>query len=93
MKMKLKLSAIALVSSLATGCVSTTSVMQMGPNTFTVSATADGMRPATHAREQALQLANEKCAGMKKTIRVVSEKSEATRLGIDTTYTLNFACE
>ena len=82
-----------LAAACLAGCVSTTNVMQTGANSFAVSATADGMRPATHAREQAFETANQKCRSLGKTIKVLSDQSERTRMNIDTTYTLNFTCE
>jgi hypothetical protein len=47
---------LAVCGALLTACVSTTDVLQLGPDTFTVSSTADGMRMAVDARQRALKL-------------------------------------
>lgn len=90
--MNTKHAAVAAACLSLMGCVNTSNVLQTGANTYTVSSTADGMRPASHAREEALTAANEKCRALGKTIEVVSDSSERTRMGIDTTVTVNFKC-
>lgn len=77
----------------SSGCVPTSQVMQVGPNSYTVTATSDGMRSAASARESALIEASIKCKSLGKEINMSSENSERTRMGIDTTYTVNFKCE
>lgn len=83
---------IAAAVAMLAGCVSTTTVMQTGPGTWDVSATSDGLRSASDARAAALQEANKHCATLGKTIQVVRDRSERTRMDIDTTYTVTFRC-
>lgn len=88
-----KTAIIALLSSAAlSACVTSTNVMQTGPATWDVSATSDGLRSASDARSAALEKANQHCASMGKTIQVVSDRSQRTRMDIDTTYTVTFTC-
>ncbi|MEN0076713.1 MAG: hypothetical protein AAGC69_20180, partial [Paracraurococcus sp.] len=78
--------------ALLAGCVSTTDVLQLGPDTYTVSSTADGMRMAVDARQRALQAAAEKCTGIGRTVEVTQESTMPTRMGIDTTISVVFRC-
>lgn len=89
--MKHIITIMASVAVLA-GCVNTSSVMRTGPNTWDVSATADGMRPASDARQAAIEAANKHCASLGKVIQVTGDRSERTRMDIDTTYTVSFQC-
>ncbi len=75
-----------------TGCVSTSHVLPMGKDTFSVSATSDGFRDAASARNSAFKKATEKCAAMGRNFMFVSESTMPTRMNIDTTVTLNFRC-
>lgn len=75
-----------------TGCVSTSSVMEVGRDTYTVSATADGFRTAAAARESAYETGHAKCRAEGKRLQMVHETSERTRLDIDTTITVTFQC-
>ena len=75
-----------------TGCVNTTDALQIGPDTFTVSSSADGMRMAADARQSALRTAARKCASVGRNIMVLNETSQPTRMGIDTTININFRC-
>ncbi|WP_292993469.1 hypothetical protein [Nitrosomonas sp.] len=43
------------------GCLSTSQVLEMGRDTYSVTATADGYRLASQARESAFQAGTEKC--------------------------------
>lgn len=74
------------------GCVSTSSVLEVGRDTYTVSATADGFRTAAAARESAYEAGHAKCKAEGKRLQMVHEASERTRLDIDTTITVTFQC-
>lgn len=78
--------------SLLTACVSTSQVLQMGKDTYSVSATADGFRDAAAARQSAYVQANSKCQALGKNFMFVNESTMATRMGIDTTVNLTFRC-
>lgn len=73
-------------------CVSTSSVLDVGRDTFSVSATADGFRDAASAREHAFQTGSDRCAALGKRFMLVSESMTRTRMGIDTTVTVTFRC-
>jgi hypothetical protein len=75
-----------------TGCVSTSQVLDMGRDTFSVSATSDGFRDAASARQSAFQAGAQKCAAMGKRFMFVNESSGRTRMGIDTTVNVTFRC-
>lgn len=90
--MKLSILIIAAAALVLTACVNTSKVMRTGPATWDVSATSDGMRPASDARQAALEQANQHCTSLGKTIQVIKEHSQRTRMDIDTTYTVTFTC-
>lgn len=75
-----------------TGCVSTSQVLEMGRDTYSVSATADGLRDAASARQSAFQAGAQKCASLGKRFMFVNESSARTRMGIDTTVDVMFRC-
>ncbi|WHP07563.1 hypothetical protein QLH32_08975 [Acinetobacter corruptisaponis] len=77
---------------IVTGCVSTSHVLPMGKDTFSISATADGFRDAASARNKAFNKATEQCTTMGKNFMFVNESIMPTRMGIDTTITLTFRC-
>lgn len=83
---------VAMLSLALAGCVNTTDALQTGPDTFTVTSTADGMRTASDARQSALRTAAERCNSMGRTIAVIREDMAMTRMGIDTTITIDFRC-
>lgn len=83
--------ALALVL-LAGGCVSTSSVLEAGRDTFTVSSTADGFRDAASARMSAYAAGQEKCNSLGKRFQLLNESTGATRMGIDTTVNVTFRC-
>lgn len=83
------LTSIALI---LTGCVSTSQVLPMGKDTFTVSATSDGFRDAAAARNSAFNKATEQCTRIGKSFMFVNESIMPTRMGIDTTVTIIFRC-
>jgi len=74
------------------GCVSTTQVLTMGRDTYTVSATADGYRTAAAARESAFESGMKQCDAIGKKFMFVSENTARTRMNIDTTVSIVFRC-
>lgn len=76
-----------------TGCVTATKPQPAGNGLYTISATSDGLSSATRAREKAYTQGQEQCAKLGKQFTVRDERSEPTRMGIDTTITVVFACE
>jgi len=80
------------VSVMVAGCVSTSSVLEVGRDTYTVSATADGFRTAAAARESAYETGRQKCVATGKQFQMVHESSASTRMGIDTTIDVTFRC-
>ena len=84
--------AATLLVTVLTGCVSTSQVLEMGRDTYSVSATADGMRDAASARESAFKTGTEKCSSLGKRFMFVNESSARTRMGIDTTVSVTFRC-
>jgi hypothetical protein len=74
------------------GCVSTSSVLNVGRDTYSVSATADGFRTAASARESAYEAGQAKCGKEGKRFQMIHESSERTRMNIDTTITVTFRC-
>jgi hypothetical protein len=85
---------LAVISSAAlfVGCVSTSQVLDMGRDTYSVSATADGFRSAASARESAFQAGKAMCAKQGKQFLLVNETTSRTRMGIDTTIDVSFRC-
>jgi hypothetical protein len=80
------------ISLLVVGCVSTSNVLELGRDTYTVSATADGFRDAASARQSAFKAGAEKCNSLSKKFLLTNENVANTRMGIDTTVTLYFRC-
>jgi hypothetical protein len=74
------------------GCVSTSQVLEMGRDTYSVSATADGYRDAASARQSAFQAGAQKCNSLGKRFMFVEESTARTRMGIDTTVNVTFRC-
>ncbi len=74
------------------GCVSTSQVLEMGRDTYSVTATADGFRDAASARESAFEAGSKKCASLGKRFMFTNESTVSTRMGIDTTVTVTFRC-
>jgi hypothetical protein len=74
------------------GCVSTSAVLEIGKDTYSVSATADGMRTAASARESAYGAGNSWCKKDGKHFSFINESTAPTRMGIDTTVTVMFRC-
>jgi outer membrane murein-binding lipoprotein Lpp len=82
-----------LAGVMVAGCTSTTDVLHIGPNAYTVSSTADGMRTASSARQNAIKAGAEKCTANGQQIEVTGEQMAVTRMGIDTTVSVNFRCK
>src|SRR5215831_10485180 len=70
------------------GCVSTSDVFEMGKDTYSVSATADGFR----ARQSAFEARREMCSKQGRRFMLVNEDTSRTRMGIDTTVDVTFRC-
>lgn len=83
---------LSIVGFTLAGCVSTSSVLEVGRDTYSVSATADGLRTAASARDHAYRAGQARCHEEGKRFRLVHESSERTRMGIDTTITVTFRC-
>ncbi|WP_206738319.1 hypothetical protein, partial [Klebsiella pneumoniae] len=49
------------ISLFIVGCVCTSNFIEVGRDTYTVSATADGFRDAASARQSAFKTGSEKC--------------------------------
>jgi hypothetical protein len=75
-----------------TGCVSTSNVLELGRDTYSVSATADGFRDAASARQNAFESGAKKCASLGKKFMLTNENVANTRMGIDTTVSIVFRC-
>ena len=80
------------LTTLLFSCVSTSNVLEMGRDTYSVTSTADGFRTAAAARESAFQLGTKKCASDGKRFLFVSERTARTRMDIDTTVNVTFRC-
>lgn len=81
---------LVLLILLVSGCVTSSKVLEVGKDTFTVSATADGMSSASSAREKAFEAARLHCASLGKQFMLVSESVTRTRMNIDTMVTITF---
>ena len=87
----LSAAAIATIVSLI-GCVSTSQVLEMGRDTYSVSATAGSYSTAAAARQSAFEAGSNKCASLSKRFMFVNESAVPTRNGIHTTVNLTFRC-
>jgi len=74
------------------GCVSTSDVFEMGKDTYSFSANADGFRSAASARQSAFEAGREMCSKQGKRFMLVNEDTSRTRIGIDTTVDVTFRC-
>jgi len=84
--------AAVVVAVLLSGCVSTSDVLEMGKDTYSVSATADGYRSASSARQSAFEAGKEMCTKQGKRFMFMNESKSRTRMGIDTTVDVTFKC-
>ncbi len=82
---------IVTIAVALTGCVSTSSVLEVGRDTYSVSSTADQNASASSAREKAYLAGKEKCNKDGKLFQMIHEKSERTGY-LDTTITVTFRC-
>lgn len=90
--MKLITIITALAVAMLLGCVATSEVLEMGKDTYSVSATADGFRSAASARQSAFESGREMCAKQGKRFMFLDERTGRTRMGIDTTVDVTFRC-
>jgi hypothetical protein len=90
--MKLIRSFFFAAATLLCGCVATSEVLEMGKDTYSVSATADGFRSASSARQSAFATGHEMCAKQGKRFMFMNERTGRTRMGIDTTVDVTFRC-
>ena len=81
-----------LAATTLSGCVSTSEVLDMGRDTYSVSATANGFRSAASARQSAFETGKEMCEKQDKRFMFVNESTARTRMGIDTTVDVTFRC-
>lgn len=81
-----------LASAFLASCVSTSRPLEVGKDTYSVSATADGFRDAASARQSALETGSDMCAKQSKRFMLVNESTARTRMGIDTTVNVTFRC-
>jgi hypothetical protein len=91
MEARMKLGFTVACAAIA-GCVSTSEVLPVGRDTYTVSATADGLRDAASARQSAYQAGAARCQSLGRHFLLVKETAERTRMGIDTTVNVTFRC-
>jgi hypothetical protein len=80
------------VAALLTACVSTSRPLEVGPNTYSITSTADGFRTAAAARQSAFERGRKQCEAVGRKFLLSSESSERTRMGIDTTITVVYRC-
>lgn len=89
---KLKLIMVVALTVAFTGCISTSQVLEMGKDTYSVSATADGYRDAASARQSAFEAGAQKCTSLSKRFMFINESIARTRMGIDSTVNVTFRC-
>lgn len=92
MNPRLYLAACMASTFLLSGCVSTSRPLEMGKDTYSVSATADGFRDAASARQSAFESGRKLCASQGKRFMFVNESVSRTRMDIDTTVDIVFRC-
>lgn len=92
MRHRARLFMVLLITGFLAGCVSTTNILDMGKNTYSISATADGMRSAASARESAFGAGKVWCTKKGKRFLLVNERAESTRMGTETTVSVTFRC-
>lgn len=84
---------LAIITSvLLGGCLSTSQVLEIGRDTYSVSATGDGFRDAASTRQSAFEAGSNKCAALGKRFMLMNESTARTRMGIDTTVNVTFRC-
>ncbi len=91
MKIRSSLVAIA-VAFTASGCLSGSQVFEVAPGVYTVTSTGDAYVSADQVRNSVLMKGTEFCNRKGLLFAVVREERSMTRLGIDTTISLNFLC-
>ena len=83
---------VFLLAFTLSGCMTTSKPLEVGRDTYTVSATGDGFREAASVRQSAFESGRALCAKQGKRFSLVSEAKSATRMGIDTTIDITFRC-
>ena len=92
MRFERRVSIFVVAAAVLSGCVSTSEVLEMGKDTYSVSATADGMRSAASARQSAFEAGRDTCAKQGKRFMLANESMSRTRMWIDTTVDVTFRC-
>ena len=93
MKTGIAISAAVIITAVSlTGCLSTSQILEVGRDTYSVSATGDGFRDAASTRQSAFEAGSTKCAALGKRFMLVNESTARTRMGIDTTVNVTFRC-
>lgn len=90
--MKKSLSVPLSLSMFLVACVITGDVLPIGNGLYTVSASADGYRTGTAARDAAIKTAIKYCEKQGKSFEMQSDEMKNTRMHIDTTANITFKC-
>ena len=83
---------VLFMTGFVAGCVSTSNILDMGKNTYSLSATADGVRSFASARERAFEAGKDWCTKKGKQFSLVKDRRESTLLGTETTVSVTFRC-
>lgn len=82
---------IILIISL-TSCLSTSEILEIGRDTYSISLKPGGYRLTSLAREEAFAVGSEKCISLGKHFLFIDESSFGKRTGIDNVITVTFRC-
>ena len=88
----MKALAIAGLVVLLTGCGSTGTVMKLGPDTYTVSASKHYTSGAAVAQQNAFESANNYCTALEKEVLVKNMANSSEGQGTFYTHTVTFQC-
>jgi hypothetical protein len=77
---------------LLSGCASASNVYETSPGVFSVTATGDGYTTADRVMDLAMGKAKATCDSRGKRLDLVNQNESRTRMGIDTTISINFRC-
>ena len=75
---------------MVTGCITPSSVMKIGPDTYTISATATRNYALSKARQMAYESAGKHCELLGKQFMLVNENTVSSAEDRDTTINLTF---
>ena len=89
--MRFRFSLVAIVIAVS-GCLSGSQVFEVAPGIFTVTSTGDAYVSADQVRTSVLMKGTEFCNRRGELFGLIREDRSMTRLGIDTTISLNFIC-